>query len=157
MFIPNLWYFRLYSINSSYNARIFPPYATLCVTTRAIWAYTCTFRHYARLLILCFRFHISLVFLTSTRLRFTLLPLLYSKCLEKTTGNLSTLVSLTMILTIQNRIAIPSTPGESWFSVFLRFYLCYSRFYITPSTATGALALYIGCRCCQSLYEVMVR
>ena len=140
-------------------------YATLCVTMRAIWAYTCTFRHYTRLLILCFRFHISLVakfvslirLLTSTRLRFTLLPLLYSKCLEKTTGNLSTLMSLTMIPTIRNRLAIPSTPGEFWLCAFLRFYLCYSRFYITPSTATGALALYIGCRCCQSLYEVMVR
>ena len=60
--IPNLWHFHLYSINFSYNARIFPLYAALCVTMRAIWADACIFRHYnARLLILCFCFHISLV------------------------------------------------------------------------------------------------
>ena len=142
----------------------------LYVTLRAIWTGN------TRLLILCFYFHIyklgrerlfAYLFFDLTRLRFypatsTLLSL--SKCLERTTGKLSTRVRLITILTIcyrplarLNRIATPSIPGESWFMrSFVNVYV-YSRFYITPSTATGMLAVYIGCRCCQSIYEVMVR
>ena len=66
------WYIELFirsyslAFSSLFNKFLvqcenFPLYATLYVIMRAIWAYTCTLRHDARLLILCFRFHISLV------------------------------------------------------------------------------------------------